>query len=105
MWGVTADDANKEVYLCIRPEDFTQSAKGTFVLKVLFIESSVTGKLAYGYLQTGEFKGGKDTEYLVCARLPLDSQVTAGNTIHLAVAQEKLCVLDLQTRTPLNREV
>ena len=105
MWGLHKDDANKEVYLCIRPEDFHQSAKGTFVLKVLFMETSVTGKIAYGYLQTGEFKGSKSTEYLVSAHISVDSQIAVGDTINLAVAQEKLYIIDTQTRQPLTREV
>ena len=105
MWGLSPDDANKEVYLCIRPEDFHQSAKGTFALNVLFIEPSVTGKIVYGYLQTGDFKGSKDTEYLVSAYLSADSSIAVGDTINLTVAQEKLSVMDMQTRQPLTREV
>ena len=105
LWGLSPDDANREVYLCIRPEDFHQSAKGTFILKVLFIEPSVTGKIIYGYLQTGEFKGSKETEYLVSAYLSTDSQIAVGDTVNLTVAQEKLCVLDMETRQPLTREV
>ena len=105
VWGVSESDANKEICLCIRPDDFVQSARGAFVLDVAFVENHSSRKLVYGYLSLGNFKGTDDINTLICVQDSSHTDIVKGDTITLSVAQEKLFILDGKTRKPLNREL
>lgn len=105
VWGIGDDHANGEVVLCIRPEDFTPSPKGAFVLDILFIEHATGCKWIYGTLAQGTFKGADDADTLICVKYDTDGTVQVGDTVTLSVAQEKLWVLNAQTRQPLTRKI